>query len=139
PPLRSFSCSPEEGGSSRHRRRVSRARHSAIPAAELVTYHAAYLLDQGKACDPWLHNAKLTAHRAGAASSEHAKQLYAGHAARVGEPIEQLRRDIDLINPPAGPDDLQLIRLAESVLGPHRPQWSAEHADRRARRALHAA
>ncbi|EGX59203.1 MULTISPECIES: acyl-CoA dehydrogenase family protein [Streptomyces] len=120
------------------RHRVAEMQHH-LMTAELAAYHAARLLDQGKACDPWLHNAKLTAHRAGAASSEHAKQLYGGHAARIGEPIEQLRRDFDLIHAPAGPDDLQLIRLAESVLGPHHPQWSAEHAVRRARRAPHAA
>lgn len=120
------------------RHRVAEMQHN-LMTAELAVYHAAHLLDQGKPCDPWLHNAKLTAHRAGAASSEQAKQLYGGHAARIGEPIEQLRRDFDLIHAPAGPDDLQLIRLAESVLGPHRPQWSAEHAARRARRALHAA
>ncbi|MFC8710341.1 acyl-CoA dehydrogenase family protein [Streptomyces sp. NPDC057197] len=106
-----------------------------LMTAELAAYHAARLLDAGTDCDPWLHNAKLTAHRAGAASSELAKQLYGGHAARLGEPIEQLRRDIDLIHAPAGTDDLQLLRLAESVLGPHRPQWSTQHAARRALRA----
>jgi alkylation response protein AidB-like acyl-CoA dehydrogenase len=75
--------------------------------------------------------AKLTAHRAGVDSSEHAKQLWGGHAAHVGSLIEQFRRDFDLIHAPAGPDDLQLKRLAETVLGPHRSQWSARHAARR--------
>ncbi|MER5572349.1 acyl-CoA dehydrogenase family protein [Streptomyces massasporeus] len=101
-----------------------------LMTAELAAYYAAHRLDQGEGCDPWLHHAKLTAHRAGAASSEQAKHLHGGHAAHVGSRIEQLRRDIDLIHAPAGPDDLQLKRLAESVLGPHRPQWSAQHASR---------
>ncbi|MGW1002154.1 acyl-CoA dehydrogenase family protein [Streptomyces sp. NPDC001118] len=101
-----------------------------LMSAELAAYFSAYLLDQGTSCDPWLHYAKLTAHRAGAASSEQAKQLHGGHAAHTGSLIEQLRRDIDLIHAPAGPDDLQLKRLAESVLGPHRSQWSAQHAAR---------
>jgi alkylation response protein AidB-like acyl-CoA dehydrogenase len=99
--------------------------------AELAAYHAAHLLDLGTSCDPWLYDAKLTAHRAGADSSEHAKQLWGGHAAHVGSPIEQFRRDFDLIHAPAGTDDLQLKRLAEAVLGPHHPQWSARHAARR--------
>ena len=99
--------------------------------AELAAYYASHLLDQYVACDPWLYQAKLTAHRAGVDSSEHAKQLWGGHAAHVGSLIEQFRRDFDLIHAPAGPDDLQLKRLAETVLGPHRSQWSARHVARR--------
>ncbi|MFD4480420.1 acyl-CoA dehydrogenase family protein [Streptomyces sp. NPDC058471] len=105
--------------------------HAALMAAELTAYHAAQLLDRGEPCDPWLYHAKLIAHRAGVASSEHAKQLYGGHAGRLGTPLEQFRRDIDLIHAPAGPDDLQLKRLAEFVLDPPRSQWSVRHAARR--------
>ncbi|MFB8777978.1 acyl-CoA dehydrogenase family protein [Streptomyces broussonetiae] len=108
------------------RHRIADMQHH-LMTAELAAYHAAHLLDQGVPCDPWLHHAKLTAHRAGAASCEHAKQLWGGHAARLGSTVEQFRRDFDLIHAPAGPDDLQLIRLAEHILGPHRPHWSAHH------------
>jgi alkylation response protein AidB-like acyl-CoA dehydrogenase len=120
------------------RRRVAEMQHH-LMNAHLAAYQAAHLLDQGEPCDSWLYNAKLTAHRAGAASSEHAKHLHGGHVSLIGSPIEQLRRDCDLINAPAGPDDLQLIRLAETALGPHRPQWSAEHIARRSARRTHAA
>jgi alkylation response protein AidB-like acyl-CoA dehydrogenase len=113
------------------RHRIAEMQHR-LMHAELAAYYAAHLLDQGEPCDPWLHHAKLTAHRAGTTASEHAKQLWGGHAARLGTPLEQFRRDFDLIHAPAGPDDLQLKRLAEAVLGPHRSQWSVRHAARRA-------
>ncbi|MFJ8795056.1 acyl-CoA dehydrogenase family protein [Streptomyces sp. NPDC102462] len=114
------------------RHRIAEIQHR-LMTAELTAYHAAYLLDAGQPCDAWLFNSKLTNHRAGVASAEDAKQLHGGHAGRIGNPCEQLRRDIDLIHAPAGPDDLQLKRLAEAVLGPTRTQWSAQHAARRHR------
>ncbi|MER6684583.1 acyl-CoA dehydrogenase family protein [Streptomyces olivaceoviridis] len=122
------------------RHHIAEMKHH-LMATELAVYGAAQLLDQGQSCDPWLYHAKLTAHRAGAAASEHAKQLFGGYAACLDTPIEQLRRDFDLIHAPAGPDDLQLKRLAETVLGPdrsrrarpghsrqHRSEWSTQHA-----------
>lgn len=109
------------------RHRVAKMQ-ACLMTAEVTTYHAAHLLDQGEPCDPWLHHAKLTAHNAGVESAEHAKQLYGGHAGVLGTPVEQLRRDIDLINAPAGPEDLQLKRISETALGPSRPQWSTRHA-----------
>jgi alkylation response protein AidB-like acyl-CoA dehydrogenase len=112
------------------RYRIAEMQHR-LMNAELTAYHAAHLLDQGTPCDAWLINSKLTNTRAGVASAEDAKQLHGGHAGRTGNPIEQLRRDIDLINAPAGTDDLQLKRLAEQVLGPSRTEWSAQHAARR--------
>lgn len=112
------------------RRRLAEMKHQ-LMLSETAVYYAANLLDRGEACDPWLYHAKLTAHRAGEQASGHAKQLHGGHAGRLGSPIEQLRRDIDLPHAPAGPDDLQLKRLAEDVVGPQRPQWSAQHAARR--------
>ncbi|MDQ1031485.1 alkylation response protein AidB-like acyl-CoA dehydrogenase [Streptomyces umbrinus] len=104
-----------------------------LMSAQLAAYHAAYLLDEGIPCDAELIYSKLTSHRAGVASAEHAKQLHGGHAGRLGNPCEQLRRDMDLVHAPAGPDDLQLIRLAEQALGPSRTQWSARHLSHRHR------
>lgn len=112
------------------RNRVAEMQHR-LMNAELAAYHAAHLLDQGEPCDAWLINSKLTNSRAGVASAEDARQLHGGHAGRIGNPCEQLRRDIDLINAPAGPDDVQLKRLAEQVLGPIRIEWSTRHAIRR--------
>ncbi|MEV5778581.1 acyl-CoA dehydrogenase family protein [Streptomyces antimycoticus] len=112
------------------RRRVAEMQHR-LMTAELAAYHAAYLLDQGQPCDAWLINSKLTAVRAGVRSATDAQQLHGGHAGRIGTPCEQLKRDIDLINAPAGPEDLQLKRLAEQALGPTRPEWSVQHASRR--------
>jgi len=112
------------------RNRVAEMQHR-LMNAELAALHAAYLLDKRQRCDAWLFNSKLTNHRFGINSAEDAKQLHGGHAGRIGNPCEQLRRDIDLINAPAGPDDLQLKRLAETVLGPNRTEWSEQHAARR--------
>ncbi|MFD8339868.1 acyl-CoA dehydrogenase family protein [Streptomyces solisilvae] len=115
------------------RRRVAEMKHR-LMTVKLAVYHAAFLLDQGQPCDAWLINSKLTAVRAGVRSAIDAQQLHGGHAGRIGTPCEQLKRDIDLINAPAGPEDLQLKFLGEQALGPVRPEWSVQHATRRGAR-----
>ncbi|MBV9026913.1 MAG: acyl-CoA/acyl-ACP dehydrogenase [Streptomycetaceae bacterium] len=106
---------------------------SRLMSAQLAAYHAAHLLDQGQACDEWLFNAKLVNDRWAIASADEAKRLHGGHALRIDNPFERLLRDIQLLNAPAGPDDIQLKRLAETLLGPSRTQWSKRHAASRRR------
>jgi alkylation response protein AidB-like acyl-CoA dehydrogenase len=93
-------------------------------AAEALTYHAAHLLDQGAACDEWLIASKASGKQAVIASLQQAEDLHGGQAVRAGTTLDRLNRDIRHLPAPAGPDDIQLLRLGESVRGADRTQWS---------------
>jgi alkylation response protein AidB-like acyl-CoA dehydrogenase len=98
---------------------------SGLMAAELAVHHPSALLDQCVPCDPALINAKLTAKRAAVAASQQAADLFGGYAVRADYPLARLDRDIRHVAAPAGPDDLQLLRLGQDALGVPRQQWSA--------------
>ncbi|MEE4495088.1 MULTISPECIES: acyl-CoA dehydrogenase family protein [unclassified Streptomyces] len=101
---------------------------SGLMTAELVALHAATQLDLGEPCDPSLVNAKLTANQSAVTAAQTASDLFGGYAVRADFPLARLARDIQHIAAPAGPDDLQLLRLGESVIDGARPQWSARFA-----------
>jgi alkylation response protein AidB-like acyl-CoA dehydrogenase len=93
-------------------------------AAEALTYHAAHLLDQGVPCDEWLIASKAEGKQAVIASLQQAEDLHGGQAVRAHSTLDRLNRDTRHIPAPAGPDDIQLLRLGESVRGAGRTQWS---------------
>ncbi|MEV0220753.1 acyl-CoA dehydrogenase family protein [Streptomyces sp. NPDC050704] len=107
---------------------------SRLMTAERLLYDAVHLLDQGVTCDAELVNAKLVNNQAAGASLRDASSLHGGYAARADHPITRLMRDIQLVGAPAGPDDIQRLRLSEKALGADRMQWSEDFI-RRTRRS----
>ncbi|UFQ99785.1 acyl-CoA/acyl-ACP dehydrogenase [Streptomyces sp. Go40/10] len=106
------------------RRRLAEI-ESALMNSELAIYHSSALLDSGVPCDPALINAKLTAKRAAALAAQEAADLFGGYAVRADYPFARLDRDIRHVAAPAGPDDVQLLRLGEEAAGvPREIQWS---------------
>jgi alkylation response protein AidB-like acyl-CoA dehydrogenase len=99
-------------------------------AAEALTYHAAHLLDQGAACDEWLIASKAEGKQAVAASLQQAEDLHGGQAVRAGTILDRLDRDVRHLPAPAGPDDIQLLRLGESARSANRTQWSEMYVER---------
>ncbi|MGW0827099.1 acyl-CoA dehydrogenase family protein [Streptomyces sp. NPDC002845] len=99
---------------------------SRLMAAERLAYDAVHLLDQGRACDAELVQAKLYNNVAAGESLRDASSLHGGYAARTDHPITRLMRDIQLVGAPAGPDDIQRHRLTEKALGADRTQWSED-------------
>ncbi|MFF5538511.1 acyl-CoA dehydrogenase family protein [Streptomyces cinerochromogenes] len=107
------------------RRRLAEI-ESALMNSELATYHSSALLDSCVPCDPALINAKLTAKRAATLAAQQAADLFGGYAVRADYPFARLDRDIRHVAAPAGPDDVQLLRLGEEAVGvPRDIQWSA--------------
>jgi alkylation response protein AidB-like acyl-CoA dehydrogenase len=99
-------------------------------AAEALTYHAVHLLDQGIACDEWLIASKAEGKQAVIASLQQAEDLHGGQAVRAGTALDRLNRDIRHLPAPAGPDDIQLLRLGESARSAKRAQWSEIYVER---------
>ncbi|MEU0722813.1 acyl-CoA dehydrogenase family protein [Streptomyces sp. NPDC006140] len=100
---------------------------SRLMTAEGAVYYAAHLLDQGVSCDAELVNSKLVNSRAAKASVQEGKDTHGGYSGRADYEISRLSRDIDLVSAPAGPDDIQLLRLSEVARGTDRVQWSARY------------
>ncbi|MGW4034547.1 acyl-CoA dehydrogenase family protein [Streptomyces sp. NPDC004838] len=99
---------------------------AAARTARLTAYHAVHRLDRGEACDMDLIHAKLTAVDAAIDVTRLALDVHGATGLRL--PVNRHYRDAPCLNPPAGTADIQLHRLAEHTLGPHRPQWSARYA-----------
>lgn len=101
---------------------------SRLLGTELTVFHASHLLDQALPCDAALVNAKLTANRGALTTAREAAALFGGYAVRADYPLARVDRDLRHIAAPAGPDDIQLLRLAEVALRKPRQQWSARFA-----------
>ncbi|MFI6286143.1 acyl-CoA dehydrogenase family protein [Streptomyces sp. NPDC051018] len=103
------------------------ARMEAIArTARLAAYHAVRRLDLGEACDMNLIHAKLTAVTSAIDTTRLALDVHGAAGLRL--PVARYYRDAPCLVPPAGTSDIQLHRLAEHVLGPRRPDWSATFA-----------
>ena len=97
---------------------------SRLMTARLAAYHAARLLDDGQPCDPELINAKHVNVQAARESASDAMDIHAAAGLQTNRPLERLFRDVQHTWAPAGTGDIQLYRLAETVLGTSRGQWS---------------
>ena len=97
---------------------------SRLMTAEFVAMNAVHLLDRGVPCDAELVNSKLVNNRAAVASITDAKTLHGGYATRTDYPLNRLDRDVQHLAAPAGPDDIQLLRLGEKAAGTKHRQWS---------------
>ncbi|WP_329317969.1 acyl-CoA dehydrogenase family protein [Streptomyces sp. NBC_01262] len=106
---------------------------SRLMAAERLAYDATHLLDEGIPCDAELVNSKLINNQAAVASLRDASSLHGGYATRTDHPITRLMRDVQHVEAPAGPDDIQRLRLSEAALGADRVQWSADFIRRTTR------
>lgn len=102
--------------------------------AQVSAFHAVDLLDRGLPCDDWLISSKVGGKQAVASSLAQAQDLHGGQAVRADYPLERLARDIAHIPAPAGPDDIQLLRLGARAR-PHHHQWSAQYLLRTGRTA----
>lgn len=101
-----------------------------LMSAQALTYQAVHLLDQGVPCDEWLIASKAASKQAVIASLQQAEDLHGGHAVRAGTLLDRLHRDIRHMPAPAGPDDIQLLRLGQSARGADRAQWSEMYVQR---------
>jgi alkylation response protein AidB-like acyl-CoA dehydrogenase len=97
---------------------------SRLMTAHLALYNAAALLDRGKACDNELINAKAVNVDAGWKSVIAGMRLHGAAALQTDRPMPRLYCDIAATEPPAGPTDIQLLRLGQAALGQERRQWS---------------
>ena len=90
----------------------------------LLAYHAVHLLDQGLSCDAELQNAKLVNVESAVESARGAVEIHGAAGLFPDRPIERYFRDAHHIYAPAGTSDIQRLRLAETVLGTSKGQWS---------------
>nr|WP_244615768.1 acyl-CoA dehydrogenase family protein [Stackebrandtia albiflava] len=103
---------------------------SRLMTATILAYHAVHALDQGRACDPELMNAKLVGVETCLDSARNAMEIHAAAGLSTQHHrIERYLRDAHHIFAPAGTSDIQRLRLAENRLGTNKPtQWSERHA-----------
>lgn len=102
---------------------------SRLMTARLALYHAAYLLDRGLPCDPYLMNAKLINVEYAITSARTAMEIFAARGLLVSHRIERCLRDVLHTYAPAGTSDIQRLRLAEHAAGAGHEQWSATLRD----------
>ncbi|MFA1543519.1 acyl-CoA dehydrogenase family protein [Actinomadura monticuli] len=97
--------------------------------ARVAAYHAVHLLDHGEPCDDELMSAKYGNVEAAMDSARTALEIHAAAGLRTDREAERYYRDAACVYAPAGTGDIQLLRLAETVLGiVHGPQWSVRFA-----------
>lgn len=108
---------------------------SRFMCAQVVEHDAVRRLDLAMPCDAELCNAKLVNNQAANEAVMAARGLHGGYAARADNVLDRLDRDIRHMGAPAGPDDIQLVRLRQGVIGPHRPQWSQRYLQKMRRSA----
>lgn len=102
---------------------------SRLMTARLAAYHAVHLLDQGRAYDSELVNAKLVNVAAAIDSARQAMEIHGAAGLAAGHPAERCLRDAFHLVAPAGTSDIQLIRLAETAFGTAKgPDWSRRFA-----------
>ncbi|GAA2747657.1 MULTISPECIES: acyl-CoA dehydrogenase family protein [Kitasatospora] len=97
---------------------------SKLMTARLAAYHAAHLLDQGRACDAELMNSKLINTEYALDSARSAMEIHAARGLQASFSIERYQRDATHIYPPAGTSDVQRLRLGQVAAGSYGVQWS---------------
>ncbi|MFJ4151954.1 acyl-CoA dehydrogenase family protein [Streptomyces galbus] len=100
------------------------ALQSRLMTARLTAYHAVRLLDDGQPCDPDLINSKHVNVQAARESASEAMDIHAAAGLQTDRPLERLFRDVQHTWAPAGTGDIQLHRLAETLLSTSQSQWS---------------
>jgi alkylation response protein AidB-like acyl-CoA dehydrogenase len=97
---------------------------SRLATARLAAYHAVHLLDQGKACDMELINAKLINTELALTSARVAMEIFAARGVQREFHVERYLRDVLHTFPAAGTSDVQRLRLSEVAFGTNRTPWS---------------
>lgn len=103
---------------------------SRLTTARLTLYHAAHLLDAGEPCDLELINAKLVNSESAVASARTALDIFAARGCQADYRLDRYLRDAIHTLPPAGPSDIQRLRLSQLALGSYPEPWSARLRDR---------
>ncbi|MCM2392731.1 acyl-CoA dehydrogenase family protein, partial [Streptomyces albipurpureus] len=98
---------------------------SSLRTSRLAVYDAASRLDHGTPCDMDLVSAKYASVTAAQHATALGMQTHGAAGLNTHLPMERYFRDAQCVEPPAGTSDIQLHRLAEDALTPHRhAQWS---------------
>ena len=105
-----------------------------VQASRLLTYHAAWMKDQGVRYSQQAAMAKLHASRDGHARRPQAVQIHGGYGYLRDFPVERLYRDARITEIYEGTSEIQRLVIAGQML---RPARCAEHvANRRAATVL---
>jgi acyl-CoA dehydrogenase len=91
--------------------------YAQLEAAELMTFKAAWLYDQGLPCGKEANIAKLLAAEAGCAAVDHAVQTHGGYGYAREFDVERLYREIRLYKIAPVSQQMVLNYLSEHVLG----------------------
>jgi acyl-CoA dehydrogenase len=89
---------------------------TAIDAAALLTYRAAWLRDQGKTVTREAAMAKLTATESAQTIIDSAVQIFGGLGVVSGEPVEKLYREIRALRIYEGASEVQQLIVARELL-----------------------
>ena len=89
---------------------------TAIDAAALLTYRAAWLRDQGKTVTREAAMAKLTATESAQTIIDGAVQIFGGLGVVSGEPVEKLYREIRALRIYEGASEVQQLIVARELL-----------------------
>ena len=90
-------------------------REGSLRAAELVTLHAAWKLDQGTAADADIAMAKLKATEMLAMVADEAIQIHGGMGLMEELPLERIWRDVRVCQIYEGTSDVQKILIQRSL------------------------
>jgi acyl-CoA dehydrogenase len=91
-----------------------------IESAELLTYKAAWLKDQGKNVTKEAAMAKMTSTENAQWVIDAAVQMFGGMGVVSGHPVESLYREIRALRIYEGATEVQLLIIAKSVIDNHR-------------------
>ena len=89
---------------------------TAMDAARLLTYRAAWLHDSGKPCAKEVAMAKMTATESAQRVIDQAVQLFGGRGVMHGEKVEQLYRDIRALRIYEGATEVQKLIIGREIL-----------------------
>lgn len=90
---------------------------TAIDAARLLVYHAAYLKNSGKRCSKETSMAKLFASEVAMNAATKAIQIHGGHGYIKDYPVERYFRDAKLCEIGEGTSEIQRLIIAREILG----------------------
>ncbi len=89
-----------------------------VNAARHLVYHAAWLMEQGKACGKESAMAKCFATDVAMRTTLEALQIYGGYGYMKDYPVEKLVRDAKLLQIYEGTNEIQRLVIAHEVIGP---------------------
>ncbi len=89
---------------------------TALDAARLLTYRAAWLHDAGRPCAQEVAMAKLTATESAQRVIDQAVQMFGGRGVMHGEKVEQLYRDIRALRIYEGATEVQKLIIGRELL-----------------------